>query len=100
MEGVSSPMALERSSPTLTAYRRKRREVPRAPCGTRAIIFDGDDTLWNTQALYEAAKNQFVSFLAQYGILDGDVMRRIDEVDAQLVETMGFAPSRFPTSLE
>lgn len=63
------------------------------------IVFDGDDTLWDTQALYEAAKGEFIAFASQRNIRDPAIRERIDLVDARRVDILGFSPTRFPSTL-
>jgi putative hydrolase of the HAD superfamily len=65
----------------------------------RTLVFDGDDTLWQTQVLYEQAKDEFEAFLAAKGLADPTVRRKIDAVDAERVRLMGFSRERFPSSL-
>jgi hypothetical protein len=47
----------------------------------RAIIFDGDDTLWETQPLYDAAKKEFVFVLQQHGFTQPDIVALLDKID-------------------
>lgn len=63
------------------------------------IAFDGDDTLWNTQHLYEAAKDEFEELCKGIGAWDSALRKEIDNVDARRVATLGFSSVRFPGSL-
>lgn len=65
----------------------------------RAVIFDGDDTLWETQPLYEAAKQDFVLLLRQHGIVHDAAVALLDEIDAEQVLSLGFSRERFPSSM-
>lgn len=64
-----------------------------------AVVFDGDDTLWQTQHLYEAAKDRFEELCRQLGVWDSEVRERLDAIDSQRVQSLGFSPKRFPGSL-
>jgi putative hydrolase of the HAD superfamily len=66
---------------------------------TEAIIFDGDDTLWMTQRLYETAKDQFEALCREVGVWDPSIRQRVDAVDGERVELLGFSKERFPGSL-
>lgn len=74
-------------------------------CGYKAssnlpvAIFDGDDTLWETMALYDAAKEEFYLLMEKVGFVREDVADLLDEIDTSRVEVMGFDSKRFPGSL-
>lgn len=64
----------------------------------RAIVFDGDDTLWSTEELYDSARARAAALVASAG-LDAAEWERIErELDVKSVETHGFSPERFPRS--
>ena len=68
----------------------------------KAIIIDGDDTLWDTQPLYELAKREFAAYLQNAGgSHDGipDVIGLLNRIDADKVKVMGFSPARFPSAM-
>jgi putative hydrolase of the HAD superfamily len=65
----------------------------------RLLIFDGDDTLWETQSLYDSAKSEFLSELAAEGLSSKDAKQLLEEVDVANVKQLGFSKSRFPLSL-
>lgn len=66
-----------------------------------AIIFDGDDTLWRTQILYEDAKNIFYDWMADEGWTDRVLLAEIfTETDTANVATYGFSRHRFPNSMK
>jgi putative hydrolase of the HAD superfamily len=65
----------------------------------QAIVFDGDDTLWRTQHLYEAAKDRFERLCRDSGVWDSGIRRHIDAIDSRRVKLLGFSQSRFPGSL-
>lgn len=65
-----------------------------------AIIFDGDDTLWQTQIFYDQAKEQFYDLMAEQGF-DREVVRgKLSEIDVSNVQRFGFSKRRFPESLK
>ena len=72
-----------------------RGNADQQPCG---VIFDGDDTLWQTERLYDearAAARAAVSEDADIGAQWEELQRRID---VENVAILGFSPERFPTS--
>lgn len=92
-----------------TRRRNPRDEAPEAgrptlsaPSGTLPydlIAFDGDDTLWDTQPLYEAAKDEFEHLCRELGLWGTGVRSQLDRVDAERVASLGFSRNRFPGSL-
>jgi len=66
----------------------------------KAVIFDGDDTLWEIQPLFDEAKVQFADLVSnKLGIERSKIIETLDEIDMANVSNMGFSPSRFPRSL-
>ncbi|MDF1501322.1 HAD family hydrolase [Roseisolibacter sp. H3M3-2] len=65
----------------------------------RAIVFDGDDTLWDTQALYDEAKTRFFALLAERGYSAVSVQSTFEEIDVANVARFGFSRERFPQSM-
>jgi putative hydrolase of the HAD superfamily len=64
----------------------------------RGIVFDGDDTLWRTEELYDRARQEARGIVAQAG-LDGKHWEAIERrLDIENVERFGHAADRFPTS--
>jgi putative hydrolase of the HAD superfamily len=63
------------------------------------LIFDGDDTLWKTQELYDGAKLRFAALLAQEGFANPDMIAILDRIDGEAVEIRGFSVSRFIDSM-
>ena len=64
----------------------------------RAAIFDGDDTLWKTEVLYDRAREAVRDIISSQRI-DADqweVRQRV--IDVQNVAVYGFSSERFPTS--
>lgn len=64
-----------------------------------AIIFDGDDTLWRTQELYDSAKAQFERLMRKEGISEDNIIELFDELDAKRVEIAKFSKTRFLESM-
>ena len=63
-----------------------------------AVIFDGDDTLWETEPLYDAARNQARTVVEASG-LDGAGWERLQkEIDEENFGLLGLAVGRFPLS--
>ena len=70
----------------------------RAQDSALGVIFDGDDTLWSTEQLYDEARSQARGIVAESG-LDGAKWEELERVvDVQNVNNLGFSMERFPTS--
>jgi len=65
----------------------------------KVIIFDGDDTLWRTQELYNRAKNRFIKLMEVEGFDTNNIIDLKDNIDAQRVEILKFSKTRFMESL-
>lgn len=63
------------------------------------IIFDGDDTLWRTQELYDSAKAQFEKLMKTQGFTEGNLIELLDELDAERVALAQFSKTRFLESM-
>jgi len=62
------------------------------------LIFDGDDTLWETELLYDAARNLTAEVVRENGVDPEVWTKRQKEIDLENVKVMGLSPDRFPTS--
>ena len=63
-----------------------------------AVVFDGDDTLWSTEPLYDRAREEARAEVVRSG-LDGDEWERLERrIDVENVNAFGFGVERFPTS--
>lgn len=61
-------------------------------------VFDGDDTLWVVEPLYDRARMVARNLVAVAG-LDGGLWDRTQRArDVENVQRLGLSPSRFPTS--
>jgi putative hydrolase of the HAD superfamily len=64
-----------------------------------AVIFDGDDTLWDTMSAYALAKHEFFGEMALIGFDPDEVECRFERIDMANVDRLGFKRERFPTSM-
>ncbi len=69
----------------------ERRQLP-------VVIFDGDDTLWQTEYLYDDARSAAARVVAEAGIDPGDWELLQRAIDVLNVSTMGLSRERFPLS--
>jgi putative hydrolase of the HAD superfamily len=63
------------------------------------IIFDGDDTLWETMPVYTAAKEEFFKEMSLIGFEPQEVEKAFESRDVANVRKLGFTKHRFPTSM-
>jgi putative hydrolase of the HAD superfamily len=62
------------------------------------VAFDGDDTLWHNESLYQAAQQQLVSMLAGYA--DGEtVMPELYQTEMRNLPTYGYGIKSFALSM-
>src|SRR5262249_50695910 len=66
--------------------------------GRPAIFFDGDDTLWLTEPLYDKARNDAALVVAQAGLNPAAWDRLEREIDVKNVARLGLSAERFPKS--
>jgi putative hydrolase of the HAD superfamily len=64
-----------------------------------AVIFDADDTLWDTQPLYERAKRKFSKLMVRARVPTRGLRRKLDELDHANVSRLGYSRRRFPISI-
>ena len=75
-----------------------RMEMGSADMLIQGVIFDGDDTLWSTEQLYDDARSRIRKIISETGI-DGSEWERLErKIDVENVATLGFGVERFPTS--
>jgi putative hydrolase of the HAD superfamily len=69
-----------------------------SPRSTFAVVFDGDDTLWRTEQLYDDARARARKVVAEFGMDAARWEECERRLDVQNVETLGYSKDRFPTS--
>lgn len=62
------------------------------------LIFDADDTLWETEVLYDEARERAANLVARAGLDRGRWTELQKAIDIENVKTMGLSRRRFPTS--
>ncbi|HSY99195.1 MAG TPA: HAD family hydrolase [Terriglobales bacterium] len=68
------------------------------PCVVLGVVFDGDDTLWSTEQLYDDARSRARYVVAQSG-LDAARWEECERrIDVQNVANLGYSTERFPSS--
>lgn len=68
------------------------------PARSRGIVFDGDDTLWSTEELYDSARDEARRIVADTG-LDGALWEETERrLDVENVAHLGYGVDRFPKS--
>ena len=65
----------------------------------KGIIFDGDDTLWETMPLYTKAKNKYFQLMKNEGVGYESFADRFEGIDNDNVSKYGFSRLRFPQSM-
>ena len=63
------------------------------------VIFDADDTLWETQPLYASSKDMFFEQMLLSGFPLEDTRTRFENIDHANVLRLGFSKKRFPQSM-
>jgi putative hydrolase of the HAD superfamily len=62
------------------------------------VLFDGDDTLWRTEPLYDEARQEARCVVAATGANGAQWEELQRRIDVENVPIFGFSPERFPTS--
>jgi putative hydrolase of the HAD superfamily len=62
------------------------------------VIFDGDDTLWVTQPLYNEAKTDMQAMVESVGFDPEIYLSELERLDVERVKGLGFKRERFPGS--
>lgn len=65
------------------------------PCG---VVFDGDDTLWSTESLYDDAREMARTVVTAVGVSGQEWEELQRQIDVENVAKLGYSPERFPTS--
>ncbi len=68
---------------------------PRAVLG---VVFDGDDTLWSTEQLYDDARSRASRLVAESGLNAAKWEELERRIDVEKVATLGYSVERFPAS--
>ena len=63
------------------------------------LIFDGDDTLWENNVLFERAIEAFIDYLAHPGLSRGEVRAVLDEIELTNTRAHGYGVEVFERSL-
>lgn len=63
------------------------------------VIFDGDDTLWDTQPLYDQAKAIVSDEMVRLGYEKEEAERLLENIDVSNVRHFGFSRGRFAKSM-
>jgi len=66
--------------------------------GIRAVVFDGDDTLWSTEPLYDRARADCRQIVVECGLDGAQWEARERQIDVDNVATLGYSTERFPSS--
>lgn len=64
----------------------------------RMVAFDGDDTLWENEALYRSVRAEFLNSLSHYP-LNGDVEQQVHDIEVRNLKYYGYGVSGFIFSL-
>lgn len=74
------------------------RDTDKARSSLPVVVFDGDDTLWATEALYDIARRRSAAIVSAAG-LDSSVFEKLQrDIDVKNFDRYGLSRSRFPTS--
>jgi putative hydrolase of the HAD superfamily len=72
--------------------------IARTPGMLFGVVFDGDDTLWSTEKLYDDARSLAREVVAESGV-DADRWEERERcIDVQNVVKLGYSMERFPAS--
>jgi FMN phosphatase YigB (HAD superfamily) len=56
------------------------------------IIFDADDTLWETEPLYDRARKKFADLMVEANLgSENEVIRRAKEIDLEMFKEFGYS---------
>lgn len=73
-------------------------KIQRSETQNTGIVFDGDDTLWSTEPLYDEARSKARGLVVASGLDGGEWEQLERKIDVQNVAIFGFGVDRFPTS--
>jgi putative hydrolase of the HAD superfamily len=69
-----------------------------APRKVLAVVFDGDDTLWSTEQLYDDARSRAARIVGEAGLDPVEWAQRERHIDVANVAKLGYSVERFPAS--
>src|SRR5262249_32621679 len=87
------------ADPSLGASMRGKRTISDRDRDSRLVVLDGDDTLWQTQALYDDAKSHFAALFNDLPVSPTEIVDQLDRLDAHRAADIGYAPTRFRDSM-
>lgn len=64
------------------------------------VIFDGDNTLWSVEELYDCCRHKLCEWLTGHGVKALDAEEFQKNRDKELFATLGYGRTRFATSFE
>ena len=62
------------------------------------MIFDGDDTLWSTEPLYDSALAEMAALIGSMGVPPDEWLKLQRKIDLLNVQVLGVSSVRFPVS--
>jgi putative hydrolase of the HAD superfamily len=68
--------------------------------GHPGLIFDGDDTLWETMPIYNWAKDLFFKEMENLGFERAEISKKFEMIDIENTRVLGFSKERFPKSMQ
>lgn len=68
------------------------------PC--ELVVFDGDNTLWNVEQLYDSAREKFCAIAPHHGFTSEEFEAHQRALDAQLYKAYGYSRLRFAQSFK
>jgi hypothetical protein len=70
--------------------------MPNSPNSDQWVIFDGDNTLWDIEHLYNDARNEMCEYISSLCEADeSDIEELQQQRDKQLYKTHGYRPIDF-----
>jgi putative hydrolase of the HAD superfamily len=63
------------------------------------VVFDGDNTLWRTEVLYDRAAAAFKKYMAEHGADPDEANAWMQKHDVELAKEMGYSMHRYPRSM-
>ena len=70
----------------------------RSSTAAACVVFDGDDTLWETEPLYDRARSEAAALVAEAGLDPAQFDGLQRQIDVEQVKELGLSSNRFPSS--